>query len=56
MDIIDIIVMVAVIAIIAVVYYLVRDTQKKGIPMCGRLCGGSPYHRNSDGSTKKDLP
>lgn len=52
MSAVDIIIMVAVFAVIGVVYYLIQDAHKKGVPMCGKSCGGCPHPCHSDGTPK----
>lgn len=50
----DIIALVVVLGIIAAGYLLIRDAQKKGVPMCGKSCGGCPHPCNSDGTPRDD--
>ena len=50
----DIIIMAVVFVIIGVAYYLIQDARKKGVPMCGKACGGCPHPCHSDGTPKED--
>lgn len=48
----DIIIMIVVLVVIGVLWWLIRDAQKKGVPMCGKSCGGCPHPCHSDGTPK----
>lgn len=52
MTVTDVIIMIVVLVVIGVLWWLIRDAQKKGVPMCGKSCGGCPHPCHSDGTPK----
>lgn len=45
---------IVLVAAVAGLWWLVRDSRKKGATFCGRMCGGCPHPRNSDGTPREE--
>lgn len=49
----DIVIGVVLIAAVAGLWWLARDSRKKGAKLVGKMCGGCPCSRNSDGTLRE---
>lgn len=49
----DIVIGIVLIAAVASLWWLVRDSRKKGAKFCGKMCGGCPHPCHSDGTPRE---
>lgn len=50
----DIIIGVAVVAAVGALYWLINDSRRKGVRVCGKACGGCPHPCHTDGTPKTE--
>lgn len=56
MTLVEGLILLGVIVLIGVAYAIIEDSRKKGMPVCGKSCGGCPHPCHSDGTPREEPP